>query len=65
MLGFWILLALVILWVAALPSYPYSRGWGYWPGGVILALAILWVVLIYVGMVAFTLPWAPEVVDAK
>lgn len=59
MFGFWILLLLLVLLIAALPTYPYSRDWGYWPGGILLAFLILWLVLIYFGMVAFWWPWAP------
>lgn len=59
MLGFWILLFLLALLIAVLPTYPYSRGWGYWPGGILLALLILWLLLIYFGTIAFWWPWAP------
>ena len=27
----WLLVLLVLLRVGALPTYPYSRGWGYGP----------------------------------
>jgi hypothetical protein len=43
-----LLLILILLLVGALPVYPYSRGWGYYPSGllgivlvVILVLALL------------------------
>jgi len=34
---FWsfLLLLLVILLIASIPSYPYSRGWGYTPAGLL------------------------------
>ncbi len=28
-----LLVVLVLLLVGALPSWPYSAGWGYWPSG--------------------------------
>lgn len=33
MWGFWLLLALLFVFIAALPVYPYSRRWGYRPSG--------------------------------
>lgn len=42
----WLLLLLLLaLLVAALPSWPYSRGWGYFPSG---ALTILLIILLLV-----------------
>ena len=37
-----LLIVLVLLLVGALPSWPYSRGWGYYPsGGVGLVVVII------------------------
>jgi hypothetical protein len=42
MLGTIILVVLVLLLIGALPTWPYSQGWGYYPsGGLGLALVIL------------------------
>jgi hypothetical protein len=42
-----ILLLVVILIIAALPAWPYSAGWGYYPsGGLGLVLVILLVLLL-------------------
>ena len=39
---------LLILLIAALPTWPYSRGWGYYPGGAVgLILVILIVLLLF------------------
>lgn len=38
-----LLILLVLLLVGALPSWPYSRGWGYYPSGL---LGIVLVVLL-------------------
>jgi Protein of unknown function (DUF3309) len=62
MLGFWLLVVLIILFIGSLPTYNYSRSWGYWPGGLFLALLLFWLVLIYIGTVAFWWPWATPVV---
>jgi hypothetical protein len=42
-----VLILLIILLVGALPSWPYSSGWGYYPsGGIGLVLLILIILLI-------------------
>mgnify|MGYP001235094092 CR=1 FL=1 len=45
----WILLlVLLILAIAALPSWPYSRGWGYYPaGGLGLVLLIILALILF------------------
>lgn len=43
-----ILLLLLVIVLAALPTWPYSRGWGYYPsGGVGLVLLIVLVLLLF------------------
>lgn len=43
----WLIL-LVLLVIALLPAWPYSRGWGYYPsGGLGLVLLILVVLLLF------------------
>ena len=47
MLGTILLVILILMLLGALPAWPYSRGWGYYPsGGVGLLLVILVVVLL-------------------
>ena len=42
-----LLILLVVLLVGAIPAWPYSRGWGYYPtGGVGLLLLILIILLL-------------------
>jgi hypothetical protein len=42
-----LLIILVLLLIGALPSWPYSAGWGYYPsGGLGLLLLIVLVILI-------------------
>ena len=37
-----LLIILILLLIGALPAWPYSSGWGYWPsGGLGLILLIL------------------------
>lgn len=44
MLSTLLLIILILLLIGALPSWPYSRGWGYYPSG--SAGLVLLVVLI-------------------
>lgn len=47
MLGTILLVILILMLLGALPAWPYSRGWGYYPsGGVGLLLIIIVVVLL-------------------
>ena len=44
------LLLLIIILVALLPTWPYSKGWGYYPsGGVGVILLVLLIVLLMRG----------------
>jgi hypothetical protein len=42
-----VLILVLLLTVGAFPSWPYSRGWGYYPsGGLLIILIILLVLLV-------------------
>jgi Protein of unknown function (DUF3309) len=45
-MGLILLIILVVLLIGAAPTWPYSRGWGYYPSGglglVIVIILILW-----------------------
>lgn len=42
-----LLIILIIILVGALPSWPHSKGWGYYPsGGIGLVLVILLILLL-------------------
>lgn len=46
-LGTILLIVLVLLLIGALPSWPYSTGWGYYPsGGLGLVLVVLLVLVV-------------------
>ena len=46
-MGTILIIILILLLVGALPSWPYSSGWGYYPsGGVGLVLVIIIVLLL-------------------
>jgi len=40
---------LVLALVGALPSWPYSRGWGYYPSGGLGLVVLILVVLLLMG----------------
>jgi len=43
----WILLVLlVVLLLAALPAWPHSRGWGYYPSGALTLLLIIFLLVL-------------------
>lgn len=42
-----VIIVLVLMLLGAIPAWPYSRGWGYYPsGGIGLILAIVVVLLL-------------------
>lgn len=40
-----LLIILVLLLIGALPVYPYSRGWGYYPSGILTVVLVVVLVL--------------------
>jgi hypothetical protein len=46
-----LLVILILLLLGALPLWPYSAGWGYYPGGGLGLLLIILIVLIVVGRI--------------
>ena len=49
MLGTVLLVLLVLLLVGALPTWPHSRNWGYYPSGGLGAVLMILVVLLLLG----------------
>jgi hypothetical protein len=50
-LGTIALIVLLLLLIGAFPAWPYSRGWGYGPSGVLGTVLIVVVVLALLGHV--------------
>lgn len=44
-----LLIILVILLIGALPSWPYSSGWGYYPSGGLGLIVVILLVLLLMG----------------
>jgi hypothetical protein len=38
----------------ALPVYPYSRRWGYFPGGLLTLILVVFIVLLLIGAIDFS-----------
>lgn len=48
-LGTILLILLVLLLVGAIPAWPYSRGWGYGPSGIVGVVLVIIVILLLTG----------------
>ena len=46
-----LLVILVLMLIGALPTWPYSSGWGYYPSGGLGLILIIVLVLVLVGRV--------------
>jgi hypothetical protein len=46
-----LLIILILLLVGALPTWPYSTGWGYFPSGGLGLILIIVLVLVLMGRV--------------
>jgi hypothetical protein len=48
-MGTILLIILILLLVGALPSWPYSSGWGYWPSGGLGLILLIVIILALTG----------------
>ena len=48
-MGTILLVILVLLLIGALPSWPYSRGWGYYPSGGVGLILVILLILVLMG----------------
>jgi Protein of unknown function (DUF3309) len=44
-----LLIILILLLIGALPAWPYSSGWGYWPSGGLGLILLIVVILALTG----------------
>ena len=49
MLGTLLIVVLLLALIGALPSWPYSRGWGYYPSGGLGLILVILIVLLLLG----------------
>ena len=47
--GFILLVILILLLVGALPHWPYSNGWGYYPSSGLGVVTVILIVLLLLG----------------
>jgi hypothetical protein len=48
-LGTLLLIVVILLLIGAVPSWPYSRSWGYGPSGVLGVVVLVVVVMVVMG----------------
>jgi hypothetical protein len=41
-----LIIILILLLIGAIPSWPYSRGWGYYPSGLLGVVLVIIIVLV-------------------
>ena len=46
-----LLIIIILLLVGALPTWPYSSGWGYYPSGGVGLILIVLVILLLLGVI--------------
>jgi hypothetical protein len=46
-----LLIILIILLVGALPAWPYSGGWGYYPSGALGLILVIILILVLLGKI--------------
>lgn len=51
-IGTILLIVLILLLLGAIPAWPYSRGWGYYPSGLVGILLLVVIVLMLTGTFA-------------
>jgi hypothetical protein len=55
-MGLILILVVLLILLAALPAWPYSRSWGYGPGSILSAVLLILILLMLFGLLT---PWFP------
>jgi len=50
-LGTILLIILILILIGVIPTWPYSRGWGYGPGGIVGVILIVLLILVLMGRI--------------
>ncbi|MGH7790817.1 MAG: DUF3309 family protein [Thermodesulfobacteriota bacterium] len=50
-MGLILIIVLIIVLIGALPTWPYSRGWGYYPGGIVGTILLILLILLLLGRI--------------
>ena len=48
-----LIIVLVLILIGAIPTWPHSREWGYYPSGIIGLLLLVLILLVLLGRVPF------------
>ncbi len=51
-LGTILIIILILLLLGAIPSWPYSRGWGYYPSGILGVVLVVIIILVLMRVIA-------------
>lgn len=51
MLGTILVIILILLLISAIPTWPYSRGWGYGPSGILGVILLVIIILLVLGRI--------------
>jgi hypothetical protein len=46
-----LLVILILLLIGALPSWPHSKNWGYWPSGGLGLIVLIVIILLLLGRI--------------
>ncbi len=46
-----LLIILILILLGAVPAWPYSRGWGYGPSGIVGVLLVILIILMLTGRI--------------
>lgn len=50
-MGTILIVVLIVLLIGAMPSWPYSRGWGYYPSGTVGLVLLILIIFVLLGRV--------------
>jgi hypothetical protein len=50
-LGTILLIILILILIGALPTWPHSRSWGYFPSGAVGVIVIILIILLILGRI--------------
>ena len=48
-MGLILIIVLVLLLLGVVPTWPHSRGWGYWPSGLLGVILLIVIILLLTG----------------
>jgi hypothetical protein len=48
-MGLILLIILIVLLLGVVPAWPHSRGWGYWPSGLLGLILLIVIILLITG----------------